>query len=152
MTTGRRARGGRHRQTDRRGSSYSGQSSYAQRSGQHVSANIIYITSRSTWHCSGYYKTCRNPTHQRGLDPCWTCALRSTCASRSPWSWSCLDSKLVDLTHFTGSRALCWPVTMHLAPSNLVASLAPSLQWGEEVQPQKCRGTVSCAIRERKIL
>ncbi len=119
---------------------------------------LSMVTSWSTQHCSGCYETRRNPTHQCGLDPCRTCASRSTLASRSPCtshstrSWSCLnskrvlDSKSADVTHFAGSRALCWPVTMHLAPSNLVASLAPNLQWGEEVHPQKCRGTVSLCL------
>ncbi len=41
------------------------------------------------------------------LDPCWTCTWHSTHALCSTWSWSCLDLKLTDLTHFTGSRALC---------------------------------------------
>ncbi len=62
------------------------------------------------------------------LASCSTCVSRSTCALCSTWSWSCHDSKMTNLTCFAGSRDLCWPVTMHLAPSNLVAFLAPHLQ------------------------
>ena len=41
-----------------------------------------------------------------GLNPC------STCTSCSTRGWSCLNTKLADLTHFAGSRDLCWPRTL----------------------------------------
>ncbi len=89
---------------------------------------VLFTTRRGTRH---YYKTHCNPAHQRGLNPCWT---RD---SRSMPSWSCLDSKLADLTHFSGSRAL------HAVKFGCF--LSRNLPWGEEVHPQKCWGTVSCA-------
>ncbi len=49
-------------------------------------------------------------------------------------------SRLDPLCWFT-----CFVPTMHFAPSNLVASLAPHLQWSEEVYIQKCHRTVDCA-------
>ncbi len=44
---------------------------------------------------------------------------------------------------------LCWVMcfvpTTHFMLSNLVASLAPHLQWGEEVYIHECHRTVNCA-------
>ena len=99
-------------------------------------------TSRGTRHCLGYYKTRRNPTHQRTrplLNMCFP--LNKHFVLNTKLLLPQLEAGRLDLL----SWVMSFVMTTHFAPSNLVASLAPHLQWGEEVHPQKCQGTVSCA-------